>query len=107
MEIINLTPHEVVIMDNNKEIILKLPKCPNPPRLSERREVVGIVNNTLINRVTFSVEGDYLPPQKEGTYYVVSRLIAEAIKREDLLIPDEAVRDEEGRIIGCKSFAII
>jgi len=52
------------------------------------------------------VEG--LPEPQEDTYYIVSALVAGAAKnRDDLLIPNDIVRDEAGRIIGCRNLAKI
>jgi len=45
-----------------------------------------------------------LPPVKQGVYYIVSRMVAEAAwDRHDLLVPNDTVRDANGRIIGCRS----
>jgi hypothetical protein len=37
----------------------------------------------------------------------VSRAVAAAVGRDDLLVPDELVRDENGNITGAKSFALV
>jgi hypothetical protein len=47
-----------------------------------------------------------LPEQTAGTYLIVSRVIAAACPdRLDLLVPDNLVRDSDGRIVGCRRFA--
>lgn len=47
-----------------------------------------------------------LPTTNEGTFFVVSRLVMAACpSREDLVAPNDLVRDEQGRIIGCRSFS--
>lgn len=52
------------------------------------------------------VEG--LPETQEGTIYVVSSLVAQRVpNRTDVFIPNESVRDDQGRIIGCKSLGRI
>lgn len=52
------------------------------------------------------VEG--LPQPQERTIYIVSSLVAQACKdREDIFIPDDVVRDDEGKIIGCRSLGRI
>ena len=49
-----------------------------------------------------------LPAKKEGVLYLVSRQVAEACpERDDLVIVDEAVRNEKGEIIGAKALAKI
>lgn len=53
-----------------------------------------------------NVEG--LPEPKENTLYIVSALVAGACKnRDDLVVPNDTVRDDQGRIIGCRSLAKI
>lgn len=47
-----------------------------------------------------------LPEPQEGVVYVVSALVAQAVPdREDVFIPDDTVRDEQGRIIGVRALA--
>jgi hypothetical protein len=42
----------------------------------------------------------------EGVFYIVSRTVAEAFPhRRDLLIPSRTIRDQQGRVIGCRAFA--
>ena len=59
-----------------------------------------------INSTSFG-EVDGLPEPQEGTIFIVSALVAQALKgaRDDLVVPDDTVRDDRGVIIGCKSFA--
>jgi len=52
------------------------------------------------------VEG--LPEPQEDTIYIVSNLVAQAASdREDVFFPDDVVRDEEGKIIGCRALGKI
>ncbi len=49
-------------------------------------------------------------PREPAVYYVVSTIAADAARRagrttEDLLVPGQQVRDETGRIVGCRSLA--
>lgn len=45
-----------------------------------------------------------LPNPRPGTLYVVSVIVAERLpERDDLRVPGEQIRDEQGRIIGCRS----
>lgn len=55
-------------------------------------------------------DGHHPPPRAVAVYYVVSSLAADAAKRsgrttEDLLVPGQQIRDEAGRIVGCRSLA--
>lgn len=49
-------------------------------------------------------------PRAPATYYVISTIVADAARRngrttEDLLTPGQQLRDETGRIVGCRSLA--
>lgn len=105
MELVNLTPHPVKILDGNGEVIFEAEGCGKPPRAKEVREEIDIVRGIPVNRVYHGgVEG--LPEPDGETGYIVSRIIAEACpRRTDLYVPDETVRDEQGRIIGCRALA--
>lgn len=72
-------------------------------RVSVRTETVGNIDGIPVTRSVFGeVEG--LPAPENGTIYVVSSLVAGRVAaREDVFIPNESVRDEKGRIVGCKS----
>lgn len=74
--------------------------------LNENRGQCPPLFSIKVNSTSFGeVEG--LPEPQEGTIFIVSALVAQALRgvRDDLVIPDDTVRDEQGRIIGCKSFA--
>ena len=76
-------------------------------RASVERQHDGDINGIPVNLSVFG-EISGLPAPVEGTVYVVSRIVAEACKnRDDLLIVDDTVRDEDGRIIGCRALAYV
>jgi hypothetical protein len=104
---VNLCPHDINIYTNNGQLIMQLTRNFNAPRLVERRIIYGEVAGIRINRVELSLGNIDLPPHIPGTYYIVSRIFAEYARRSDFLIPDELIRDEQGRIIGCTSFSIL
>lgn len=54
--------------------------------------------------------GHHPPPREVVVYYVVSSLAADAARcsgraTDDLLVPGQQIRDEAGRIVGCRSLA--
>ncbi len=52
------------------------------------------------------VEG--LPEPKEGVIYIVSNIVAQAVPhRDDVFFPDDLVRDENGKVIGCRALGKI
>jgi len=104
MKLVNLTPHPVTFVADDGEKLLELPGNPNPPRAQESREAQGTVNGIPVSKVHMGeVQG--LPAPQAGVGYIVSRIVAEAVHRNDLFVPDQTVRDEQGRIIGCRALA--
>ena len=104
MKIINCTPHPINLISQDGTIT-SLPKGEVVPRLTQSTKQVDIVNGISITETTFGGTTD-LPDYQEGTVLIVSRMILEANKdRNDLLVPNELVRDESGNIAGCKSLA--
>lgn len=104
--IINATPHAVTIMDGDNNVVRTFAPSGICPRCSVTRETVGTVNGIPVNKSIFG-EVVGLPEYEEGTIYIVSRVVAEASRREDLYVVDDAVRDDQGRIIGCRALAVI
>jgi hypothetical protein len=108
-KIINLTPHTVILIRDGKEIRKwNKPSNETPlPRLVEELLIDGIseIDGVPIKNKNYG-RCENLPDPKPGVYYIVSGLIASALQRADLLVPN-AVRDENGQIIGCDSFAQI
>lgn len=106
----NLTPHEVTLVGEDGKVIATFPS-----------EGVLRLPQTTLRVATLKVEGDgveipitqtsfggleQLPPKEEGTIYIVSSLVCQAAPhRGDFYIPDQTVRDERGRIIGCRSLS--
>lgn len=117
MHIVNLTPHDVnLVREENGKIVetIKFMPCGTIARCSQTTEKIGDVEIDIgfvthspipITKTTYGeIEG--LPEQDRDHIYIVSALVANAATdRYDLVIPNELVRDENGRIIGCKSLA--
>lgn len=98
----NLTPHDVRVLNNNNEVVVTL-NSEGIARVSSETKVVDTLNGVPITETVFG-EVTGLPPETEGTYYIVSRMVASAAsERHDLLVPGLQVRDEQGRVVGCKS----
>lgn len=105
MEIINKTPHKINFVTEDGEVEKTIEPDAIPARVGSTSVIVGEIDGIKIEETQFGeVEG--LPPEKEGVYYIVSRIVANAASsRTDLLVPGQQVRDEEGRIIGCRSLS--
>ena len=109
MKIVNCTAHVVNVVVGDKVIDLA-PSGINP-RVSVKSE---LSESILISGTEVPVYQDTygelngLPEQQEGTFLVVSRLVAAAAKgRPDLLVPGALIRNEAGQPIGCKGLARI
>ncbi len=103
MKIINKTPHDIKLF--LKDGSIKLFKTEGVIRTTVESMKVDNIGEYEIYKNKYGAVND-LPPYEEGTYYIVSRIVAEACKdRNDLLLVNDTVRDEDGKIIGCKSFS--
>lgn len=101
----NFTPHNVVIVINDSTKIVipsdGIARVTETKTVAPSIDVDGVIIETF--KSSFG-EVENLPPQEEGVMVIVSALVASAAKdRNDLLVPGELVRDNDGNIIGCKS----
>lgn len=107
MNIVNLTPHAVNIVDKHNNIIKTIEPSKKVARLKTSTIVIDYIDDIPITQ-TFFGEIENLPYPKKDTVYIVSTLIAQAATgRNDIFIPNESVRDDKGRIIGCRSLGKI
>lgn len=69
--------------------------------------VLDVIDGIKITKQTFG-EVTGLPEPRDGVYYIVSKIVAQACPdRHDLLIPGPAVKGEDGRPIGCNGLSVI
>jgi len=134
MKIINLTPHPVVILRDDAEgnisgftgtgpaakegkfsLVGEYAPTGSVARATQRDEVVGALGisgtEVPLIRTTFGSPTD-LPAPETDTYLVVSVITAQAAKAsgrtvEDILITSDPVRDEKGKFIGVRKFALL
>lgn len=108
-KIINLTPHAVNIVNNDNSVAITIESSGNVARCSQTIDIVDTISvNNIVIPVSSSSYGEVvdLPAPQDNTYYIVSRLVMSACpNRQDLLVPNDLVRDEAGRVIGCRSLA--
>lgn len=124
MEIKNMTPHTVTIMDENGEVVLTSRPSGSEIRCKAATVRTGTIGNIPVSETVYGepvlIDKDGnehpLPERRDNTIYIVSSIAARAIaefapsrdlKRDDFYIPSESVRDGEGRIIGCRSLGRI
>lgn len=104
MKVVNLTPHSINIVGGPT-----FEPSGQIARISSSNENAGelLINGELIPLITQQFgEVVGLPEEKEGVLFIVSSLIFSNTKRRDLLVPGEQVRDDQGRVVGCKSFQV-
>lgn len=123
LNVINCTPHEVVIYetsdcymrdgslylrDDEEEYpqpYLTLPAAKEPASVTFMQKVDGMVDGILIYWSSPD-EIVNLPEPKPGTYYIVSKMVAQACpERKDLIFPGTVVCDAEDNVVGCIDFS--
>ena len=130
MTIINLTPHDLNMVDTG----VTYPRTEVSPgriltiRASQTSKEVGEVNGHVISKSTFGkpyfctvdAKGQDEQPFEgsitEADYYVVSIISLQAIvanggceqfPADEFLAPGQLVRDSEGKIIGSSGFSVL
>ena len=107
-KLVNLTPHTVTIVKDGVPVLdvpsTGLARCKTSRVQVRTLEVDGIkipVNKTVFGEVYG------LPAPEEDTVFIVSRPVINALPdREDLVSPDDTIRDDKGVIVGAKAVAI-
>lgn len=111
MKLVNLTPHSVnLIAEDGTSYEVK--PSGKLARVTARIVSIGTIEIeggfTMPHTVTEFGVVEGLPAPEDGVLYIVSSLVAGRVPdRKDVVIPNESVRDEKGRIIGCKSLGSI
>jgi hypothetical protein len=108
MEIINLTPHKINIVDNDGKLI-KVFESEGVARAAQKNVEIGTLEGIPIIETYFGEPVD-LPEYDQGTYYIVSAITAKAAylsgrNTRDLLLTGKTVRNSDGQIIGCQALA--
>ena len=102
---INLTPHAINLIGEFDDESFTIPPSGNTVRLDSTEEILFRIGDIEVNQVLYSAAAE-LPPMVENHYYIVSALVANAYPdRPDFLMVHKTVRDDDGRIIGCRAFA--
>jgi hypothetical protein len=112
MNILNLTPHALSLMPAGPDgPVVTIPPSGQVARRAVDRVQVDTVTvkgvTVPVMQIRFGAMSD-LPAPRPNTIYVVSALVAQTVPgRRDVYIVDDAVRDDQGRVIGAKALAHI
>jgi hypothetical protein len=112
MEVVNLTPHEVRIVDESNELIAAIPSS-GVARATQQDVPAGSIefDGASIPVVKTEFGGVELPEPTEGVVYIVSNITVQAAKAvgrstADLLFPSGIpIRDAQGQIVGVRALA--
>lgn len=104
----NLTPHAVTIVAADGTVDRTIPSD-GVARAAQMMKPAGAIDGITLVDMVYGEPVD-LPDPQDGMFLIVSALTAQAAKAagrptDDLLLPADAVRDEAGRIIGCRALA--
>lgn len=120
MVIINMTPHDVVVLspfcakqdEKTKKFLLegiliekKVYPSQGCARVLAKSELVGVIDTVSVYSNNYELDSSVLPEEREGTYYIVSALVKTHSTRKDLLVPNQVVYDTNNCIVGCLSFS--
>lgn len=122
--IINCTPHDVAIYNVSDCILncgrlylhekadMEYPEplrvyaaAKEPARMHLVQRDPGMADGIMVYCwAPYGITG--LPEPKPGTYYIVSKMLAQAYpKREDFIFPGTLVYDAEDNVVGCIDFS--
>lgn len=110
IEIENRTPHPISLLIDHVKVLL--PTVLPTPRVQLTAEVVGYLRWDQgvipVRRTRLCAGVTDLPARRENRLLVVSRLVAEAVPdRDDLVFPDDVLRDAAGAVIGCHALTAV
>lgn len=112
LKLVNLTPHDIVVYDGVE--FFTIPASGTVARVAVSQEEVHRGLGVPVVRNAYG-EVENLPEPQPDTYFIVSSLVLEALRKEgctrtDILAPDTgptAIRDEQGRIAAVRRFVTL
>lgn len=106
-KLVNNTPHSLNFISGEDAIILTIPPSKEVARvefedLGQTQVLVERVPVTVnLGKRATGVSG--VPAPTEDTLIVVSRVVKSVLPdRDDLVVPDDLVRNAAGRVVGCR-----
>lgn len=101
----NLTQHSIRLYRPDGTA-LDLPPSGKVARVASAPEILGEIEGVPVLYTTYGQVLN-LPDPQEGVMYITSWMVAEVVKRADVVSPDtspqSAVRDKRGKLLGVKA----
>lgn len=112
----NFTPHAVTVFDGDNDPLATFQPV-GLARAEQKEHVVGKIDvepeSVPVKRIAFFGVVGLPETAEEDEYFIVSSIAAQAARAvnhplaDRLLVPSDPVRNENGQIVGCRSFSII
>lgn len=107
IEFVNLTRHAITLRPAaGGEVVI--PPSGTEARIAVSRAVAATVTvdgvDIPVNRNAYG-EIENLPAPAAGVLYLVSALVGQRALRADVLGVDDAIRDDQGRVVGARALA--
>ena len=106
--VVNLTLHPVTVYDDDRVVASWQPSGSFARLVESHAPAPAVLTGqgpVPVTEISYASTVADLPDPVPGTVFLVSRVLAAAVTRADLLFPADEVRDENGRIIGCRTLA--
>lgn len=111
VDVVNTTPHAIEVLAEDGTVIATFPPAWRPARVRpERNAPKALVTRQGTLPIVTERYGRVidLPSPAIGVRLIVSRAVAAALpERDDLIVPTDLVRDESGRVIGCRALGVV
>lgn len=100
--LVNLTPHTITLVTEHGNVTV--PPSGMVARCEQNNELVMRLGCGVMLYTTGYGQVEGLPDQQPGKWLLVSSMVRAACpNRLDLVSPIDMVRDDQGRVIGCRA----
>lgn len=106
-DVVNLTGHDVIIIDWAKKIIIPWAQWVRA-EMEQSSEFIWEKNWLPLYEYKSTINEYFInsiAPKKKGVIYIVSIVLAQFIKRDDFYIIANPIKTKEWKTIGCKWIA--
>lgn len=108
-DIVNLTGHNLTLLDDDGTVLLTVPPSGSQLRLPMHhgdRDTVGLRDiwghDIPLHRISYDDPG-CLPARQDGVFYFVPLVVALQVRRSDLIFATRFTRGPGGIVLGCRA----